>query len=193
MAHVDVNWCAADTTIPFDPIVTDGTFTTQASWPPPSLRANPSICCLFSHLGNSLLSKRSIFAARSTTIETTTIHFGISRHIDTVQIFWGAFEENSEAHRRYGLFPLPGTLRPVEIVTVDGARCVLLPSTLASNNVPKSNFMSRVRMWYEHEGSISTYKIPTHMMKQGLLSIMLFETREFREGGVPIRQIKVSS
>ena len=77
--------------------------------------------------------------------------------------------------------------------TVDGARCVLLPSTLASKNVPNSNFMSRVRMGYEHEGSISTYKIPTHMMQQGLLSIMLFETREFRDGGVPIRQIKVSS
>ena len=57
MSRVDVDWSAAETTIPFDPAVTDGFHTTFASWPPPNLRTSGLSCNLFSSI--NLLSRVS--------------------------------------------------------------------------------------------------------------------------------------
>ena len=187
MSRVDVDWSAAETTIPFDPAVTDGFHTTFASWPPPNLRTSGLSCNLFSSI--NLLSSptrcRNKLRNRSK-LETPTIHLGHARHIERIEIYWNAYDDHAR-RSRYGLFP--DVQLPLEIMTQNGEVVRLFPEKQQTTQIPPRTTMSLIRMGYEHAGSLSVYKVPSRI-KFECISLTCQIPSELQEYGLPIRQIK---
>ena len=125
MTHIlDVNWCVSNTTIPFDPIVTDGILSSSTVWVPKHHVSSPTVCQRISEL---IVGRRITAAGEQTeninqrrrktsSKSSPTIHLGHTRHISRVEIFWGAFPKDHIMRRRYGLYPPKGISRPLEIV-----------------------------------------------------------------------------
>jgi hypothetical protein len=206
MTHVDVNWCASKTTIPFDPIVTDGILSTSTAWKPTNQCSSPTMC---QRISNLFLGRKEIgggsIKTNGTSISVLTrnykkksipcIHLGQSRQIHRVEIFWGAFPKSHVMRRRHGLYPPKEISKPLEIGG-DGSgnshqvSHVILPTVQQSTVYPSQNFISRLRMGYETEGSVSTYIIPRQLSKN-VLTLTLHDIQNFFQGGMFIRQIKV--
>ena len=144
MTHVDVNWCASETTVPFDPIVTDGILSGACLWSPADQTSSPSMCQRITRLILNSGSRRNIQNARlnddgntGSTIGSNhsqyktnpTIHLGEPRHITRIEIFWGAYPIDHASRTRTSLSDtrpkslFPPTGKPKQNVMYPDAFC----------------------------------------------------------------------
>lgn len=205
MAHLDVDWCAATTTIPFDPAITDGLNSSFAVWPPFHIRTThslPTVCEIF---GTTLFGSPT---SKKKKQRIPTVHLGHARHVDRIEIFWEAFSREDPTELLHGLFLPHGASQLIEVVAQSGERAILAPvrkksmchlqnttkhdmlrpTVATQDNSPPRTLMMMVRMGYEHSGSRSVYQVPSHLKKQ-MLQVIVHSNKI---NGIPIRQIKVS-